>query len=97
MMDETALLAFQEGVSSVGKGGLVACLCICLYANAEVDEELQRTMVAHEEATTLRWPLCNNDLSIRKTGLVSSDVLKILYTRTMYFHIYHSPFLLGKG
>nr|CAB06791.1 unknown [Saccharomyces pastorianus] len=83
MMDETALLAFHEGVSKVGNGGLAACLCICLYANAEVDDELQRTIVAHDEAATLRWPLCNNDLNIRRQ-MVSSDVSKALYVQTTY-------------
>ncbi|BAP70941.1 hypothetical protein KMAR_30136 [Kluyveromyces marxianus] len=39
-IDEIALFVDQDGVSIVGKGGLVLFLCSCLYARAEVDEDL---------------------------------------------------------
>lgn len=64
-MDETALSALHEGVSSVGNGGLVAFLCNCLYANADVDDELQRIAFKLERKETILLELpCNTNLFI---------------------------------
>ena len=41
----TAVFASYAGCSKVGRGGLFQLLWSCLYAIAEVDDELQRTSV----------------------------------------------------